>query len=221
MKSRMRLIIFGPPGSGKGTHSERMSEVYGICHISTGDLLREHVKKGTELGRMVSKFLERGEYVPDELVNDIVKEKLKTDECKDGFVLDGYPRTLAQAEALSLILKELGTELDLAIYLDTSEEEVVKRLSARRVCPRCNAIYNIHTNPPKKDELCDLCNEALSTREDDRPEVIRNRLKVYKKQTEPILDRYAKEGKLVRVDGNGSIEEVFRRIQEVLSRWFC
>ena len=167
---------------------------------------------------MAGTFLNKGEYIPDEIVDEIVNERLKENDCQKGFILDGYPRTLHQMEALQGTLRRLNMQIDLVINLDVSEEEIIRRLSARRVCSNCKAIYNLLTSPPKNEGVCDICNGSLSIREDDKPEVIRNRLRVYKRDTKPLLNQYAKQGKLVNIDGNGSIDEVFNRIRKVLDQ---
>jgi len=175
----LRLVIFGSPGAGKGTQAERIAGRFGVPHIATGDLLREAVARGTELGVKARRYMERGELVPDEIVVGIVEERLRRPDCKRGFVLDGFPRTLAQAKALDGILEKLEAKIDAIINLETNEEEIVKRLSNRRVCKVCGAVYHLIFNPPKNSERCDRCGGELYQREDDREEVIRKRLEVY------------------------------------------
>jgi adenylate kinase len=212
----LRILIFGPPGSGKGTQAKKISKVYRIPHISTGDILREHLKRRTELGRKVEEYMKRGEYVPDDVVNLLVRDRLSRDDCKNGFILDGYPRTMQQVEALEHILQELGISIDMVLNLVVQEDEIVRRLSARRVCPNCKMIYNLLTSPPKKDEICDGCKVRLVRRDDDRPEVIINRIRVYHNNTKPLLEHYRKVGKVADIKGEGSIESIFNRIRKLL-----
>jgi adenylate kinase len=214
----VRLIIFGPPGSGKGTHSERISSLYGITHVSTGDILRSNVARNTELGKMASSFLVKGQYLPNSIVNRIVSEWLRKNDCQKGFILDGYPRTIDQEEALEGIMKELNIQIDLVINLEVPDEEIINRLSTRRVCSKCKAIFNLLSNPPRVEDICDTCGGNLYIREDDKPEVIMNRLAIYKRDTKPILDQYAKQKKLINVIGKGSIDVVSDRIRKVLDR---
>jgi adenylate kinase len=185
----MRLIIFGPPGSGKGTYSSRIAPKLNIPHISTGDIFREIAKSETPLGKEVAKYLGKGELVPDKIVIEILKERINKEDCKNGFILDGYPRTIPQAEALEKMVK-----IDKIINLIVPEDVIIQRLSTRRICKRCGSIFNIKTLPPKKEGICDHCGGELYQREDDKPEVIRERLQVYQKQTEPLLRFY--EGKI-------------------------
>ncbi len=206
----MIYILLGLPGAGKGTQGELLSQKLGIPRVSTGDILREAVRKGTPLGRKAKEAMERGELVSDDIVIGIVEDKLKSEECAKGCILDGFPRNLAQAEAL----EKMGLELR-AIYIEVPEEEVVKRLSARRVCPNCGAVYNLLTSPPKQNGVCDRCGAVLVQREDDREEVVRERIRVYREQTEPIVEFYRGKGILEVVDGVGSPREVFSRIQRV------
>lgn len=212
----MRLIIFGPPGSGKGTYSSMISEIYGIPHISTGDILREHILKKTELGLKASIYVGKGIYVPDEIINEIINERLKQDDCNKGFILDGYPRTIGQLKFLEKILKDSNKSLNLVINIRVSDNEIIKRLSSRRICPNCNAIYNLINKPPKIDEICDACGSKLIQRDDDKPDVIKNRLRVYMDETKPLLDYYSKQGKVIEINGEGSIEEVFKRIKDMI-----
>ena len=217
----LRLVIFGPPGAGKGTQAERIAGRFGVPHIATGDLLRDAVARGTELGVKARGFMERGELVPDEIVVGIVEERLRRPDCKRGFVLDGFPRTLAQAKALDEILEKLEIKIDAVINLETSEEEIVKRLSNRRVCKLCGAVYHLIFNPPKNSERCDRCDRCggeLYQREDDREEVIKRRIQVYRMQTRPIIEYYQERGVLITVDGNRSIEEVSKSIGKLLEK---
>jgi len=213
----MRIVLMGPPGSGKGTQARKIVEKYGIPHIATGDILREAIRSKSKLGMIAKEYVERGDLVPDEIVNEIIKERISQKDCERGFILDGYPRTVMQAEALDQILEKMGYKLDAAIYLDVKEEEIVKRLSSRRVCTKCGAVYNLLLNPPKKDEICDICGAPLYQREDDKEDVIRRRLRVYIDRTKPVVEYYQKKGILRRINGNRSIEEVWESIDNVLS----
>ena len=207
----MNLVLLGPPGAGKGTLAARLVEAFGFVHLSTGDILREEVKKGSELGKLAQGYMERGELVPDEVILGMVRERV--DGKSDGFLFDGFPRTIAQAEGLEEILP-----VHMAIYLELPEEEVVRRLSARRVCKQCGANYNLITQPPKVPGVCDRCGGELYQRPDDNEEVIRNRFRVYTEQSAPLIDYYERKGILVRVDASLPPEEVFRRVAEVLRR---
>ena len=212
----MRLVLFGPPGAGKGTQAKRIQETFGIPQISTGDILREARKRGTELGRQAAGYMDRGELVPDDVILGLVRERLSRPDCGDGFVLDGFPRTLAQAEGLDGILREMDKSLDRVVSLVVPDDVIVRRLSARRVCERCGREYNLETRPPKRDEICDLCGGRLVQRSDDRPETIRERLRVYREKTEPLRAFYLKRGIWVEVDGVGNVDEVFGRIRKAL-----
>ena len=210
------LIIFGPPGSGKGTVSEEVAKVYNIPHISTGDLLREHVSKGTALGMKAKEHMDRGELVPDELINEILEDALSSSECKRGFILDGYPRTVAQAEELERILSKLGLHIDWVINLNVSDEEIVRRLSTRRICKVCGAVYNLVTNPPKAEGVCDKCGGTLILRDDDKPDVVRTRLQTYVKMSAPVLNYYITKNKVLDIDGSGDVATVRARVLRAL-----
>lgn len=214
----MRLIVFGPPGAGKGTQAKRIAERFGVPHVATGDVLRDAVAEKTELGVKAKEYMERGELVPDGIVISVIRERLRRRDCEEGFVLDGFPRTMAQAKALDEMLEKVGAEIDAVIDLETSEEEIIKRLSNRRTCRACGAVYHLIFNPPKTPERCDRCSGELYQREDDREEVIRRRLKVYRTQSKPLLKYYQKKGILRVVDGNGSIEEVSKSIGRLLEK---
>jgi len=213
----VRIILLGPPGSGKGTQAELLSKKYGIPHIAMGDILREEVARGTSLGKKVNVYMSRGELVPDEIVIEVLKERIKKPDCKNGFILDGFPRTLNQAKALDTMLDELGFRIDAVVYIDVPDEEIVRRLSLRRTCRVCGRVYNLYYNPPKQDGKCDVCGGELFIRDDDKPEVIRNRLKVYNEQTRPLVSYYEESKLLVRVDGANSIDNVFQQIVKKLS----
>ncbi len=214
----MNLILLGAPGAGKGTQAKLIVEKYGIPQISTGDMLREAVAKGTELGKKAKEYMDKGELVPDEIVIGIVKERLQQPDCEKGFILDGFPRTLKQAEELDKMLEELGKKIDAVINVSVPEEEVVKRIVNRRTCKNCGAVYHLIYNPPKEEGKCDKCGGELYQRDDDKEETVRARYKVYKEQTEPLIEYYSKKGLLYNVDGTKSIEEVFEEIQKILDK---
>jgi adenylate kinase len=205
------FILIGPPGSGKGTQAKKISEFLNYSFISTGDILREEVKKNTKLGNMAKKYMEKGELVPDDLMLKIIKKNLKK---KKGVVLDGFPRNVEQAKGLDEILKIKSLKIDNVFYLKVKEEEIIKRLSSRRICPECQSIYNLITNKPKNDEVCDICNVKLIQRDDDKEEVIRKRLEVYKEKIRELLNYY--KDKILEIDGEGNPDEVFERIKKYL-----
>jgi len=211
----MNVVLFGPPGSGKGTQAKMLAESYGIPHISTGDMLREHLKRETNLGLAAKSYMEKGELVPDEILIGMMKERLAQPDCDSGFLLDGYPRTLLQAEALRGILRELRKELDLVLNIDVPDADLLKRLSGRRMCP-CGASYHLIFNPPKRAGICDRCGHELYQRADDREEAIMNRLQVYKRQTQPLIEYYTRAGLMVTINGAAEIPEVFAVITTVL-----
>lgn len=214
----MNLIFLGPPGAGKGTQAKRVAEKYGIPQISTGDMLREAVAKGTELGKKAKEYMDKGELVPDEVVIGIVKERLQQPDCEKGFILDGFPRTLAQAEALDEMLKELNKKIDAVINIVVPEEEVVKRITNRRTCRNCGAVYHLIYAPPKEDNKCDKCGGELYQRDDDKEETVRERYRVYRENTEPLIDYYRKKGILYDVDGTKDIEGVWKEIEAILEK---
>jgi adenylate kinase len=214
----MNLILLGAPGAGKGTQAKMIVEKYGIPQISTGDMLRESVAKGTDLGKKAKEYMDRGELVPDEVVIGIVKERLQQPDCEKGFILDGFPRTLAQAEALDKMLEELGKKIDAVINIYVPEEEIVKRIVNRRTCRNCGAIYHLIYSPPKEDNKCDKCGGELYQRDDDREETVRERLRVYRENTEPLIEYYKNKGVLYNVDGTKDIEGVFAEVVEVLKK---
>lgn len=212
----MNLILLGPPGSGKGTQAKRLMQRYEIPQISTGDILRDAVKEGTPLGREAKRYMEEGKLVPDEVVVGIVKDRLKGPDCQRGFILDGFPRTIAQAEALDRILEEMGRGIDHVIDIRVDKDELLRRLSGRRTCRSCGAMYHVIFNPPRVDGVCDRCGGELYHREDDKEETIRERLRVYEGQTAPLIEYYEKKGLLRRIDGTGEIEEVEARILKAI-----
>jgi len=209
------FIFLGPPGAGKGTQADIAAKKFGLVKIATGDILREAVRNGTELGKLAEKYMKRGELVPDDLMLSLVRETLK--KIKTGFILDGFPRTVLQAEGLEKILEEENAELRRVIFIDVPDEVIIERLSNRRVCPQCGAVYNLLTNPPKRDEICDNCGSKLETRADDRPETIKRRLEVYRKKTEALVKYYTDRGMLVKIDGDGDLEKVSERILKVMT----
>lgn len=210
----MKLILFGPPGAGKGTQAKLLIEKFRLPHISTGDILRGEVKNNTELGMEAKGYMESGKLVPDSLVTEMVKKRMQAPDLKNGFILDGYPRTEAQAKALDAIL---SGGIDKAIYLSTSEKVVVQRLTGRRVCPKCGTNYHLTNMPPKKDMTCDTCNVALYQRPDDNEATVRNRLNVYLKESSGVLDYYRKQGKLEDVSGDLDSNKVFEIVSKKLS----
>ncbi|MDI3472108.1 MAG: adenylate kinase [Thermotogaceae bacterium] len=212
----MNLLFMGPPGAGKGTQAKRISQKYNIPHISTGDMLREAVAKGTELGLKVKEVMERGELVSDELINEIVEERLSQKDCDNGFILDGYPRTLVQAQSLDEILKKLSKKLDRVIFVDVPEERLVLRITSRRVCPKCGRVYNLISLKPKVDEQCDDCGVKLLQRDDDKEETVRQRYKVYMESTQPLINYYKEKGILEVVDGDRDIDVITKDILNIL-----
>lgn len=207
----------GPPGAGKGTQSVVLSKEYKVPHISTGDILRESVKAGEPLGLKAKSYMDKGELVPDEIVTGIVTERLKRPDARQGFILDGYPRTLKQGLDLDAALKMIGSGIDMVIYFDTSERVAIERLSGRRVCKKCGFNYHVKNIPPKKAGQCDKCGGELFQRPDDKEETVRNRLKVYDAQTKPLVDYYAKRGILRKVSGDSNVNELFCVLSKVFS----
>ena len=213
----MRLILLGPPGAGKGTQASSIVSEYGITHISTGDIFRHNIKNETELGKKVKSYLDKGQLVPDELTIDLVWDRLSKDDCKKGFLLDGFPRTINQAEALQKGLEERGLKLDKVINIDVDKNILVKRLSGRRVCKNCGETYHIDNKPTLKDGVCDKCSGEVIQRADDNEKTVLDRIEVYEKQTFPLIDFYKNLGLILTVDGTLSIEDVFSQIKESLS----
>ncbi len=208
----MRLVLLGAPGAGKGTQAKKLIEKYAIPQISTGDLLRAAVAAGTALGKEAKSFMDKGELVPDRVVLGMVEERLKQDDAKKGYILDGFPRNTAQAEALDRMLGSLGMSLSSALSVDVPFEDLMKRLTGRRTCKACGQMYNIYFNPPKKENACDKCGGALFQRDDDKEETIKKRLDVYTAKTAPLIDYYRKKGILSSVNGTGSIDEIFSQV---------
>ncbi len=213
----MHLIFLGAPGAGKGTQAKTVAESFSIPHIATGDILREAVKNETPLGKEATKYMKEGKLVPDEIVIGIIEDRLKEDDCKKGFVLDGFPRTIAQAEALDKVLDRLDTNLDLVIDLIVDKEELVRRISQRRICKSCEKPYHLTFKPPMVEDVCDECGGELYQRSDDTEETVRTRISVYEEQTFPLIEYYNKKGILKGVDGNKTIDEISDSINELLT----
>lgn len=213
----MNIILLGPPGGGKGTQAKFITEKFGIPQISTGDILRDAVKNKTELGLKAKEYMDDGKLVPDDLVIQIVEERLTKDDCKNGFILDGFPRTLVQAEALDSMLARMNKEIDYVLNIEVPEDAIVKRLTSRRICKKCGNIYNLLSNPPKIDGRCDICGGELYQRDDDKEETVRQRLKVYKADTEPLIKYYRDKGVLKTIDGSKDIEDVKNIIESTIS----
>jgi adenylate kinase len=214
----MRIVLLGAPGAGKGTQAAALAKVYEVPHVASGDILRYVVAWQFPIGLKAKEYMESGELVPDELVLELLRLRLAQDDARKGFVLDGFPRTLPQAAALDEILEEIGQHLDVAVYFDVPDELIILRLSARASCPTCGRTYNLLASPPKDDMVCDRDGTPLFQREDDRPEVIANRLQVFHRQTRPLVKYYEDQGILVTIDGAGSEEEVLDRIVEEIDR---
>ena len=211
----MKIIMLGAPGAGKGTHAGKISEKYGIPHISTGDIFRENIKNGTELGKKAKGYMDAGELVPDELTCDLVVDRIHQDDAKNGYVLDGFPRTIPQAEALTKALAATGEKVDHAIEINLADEVIIERMSGRRVCS-CGATYHIVNIPPKKEGICDECEGELITRDDDVPETVKKRLNVYHEQTAPLIDYYKEQGILRVIDGSKGLDTCFKEICDIL-----
>ena len=212
----MTIIMLGAPGAGKGTQAKMIAEKYSIPHISTGDIFRYNIKNGTELGKEAKKYMDQGLLVPDELTVKILLDRVAQDDCKNGYVLDGFPRTIPQAEVLEEALTKLGDRIDYAINVEVPDENIVKRMGGRRACVNCGATYHIEHVPPKKEGICDNCGSELILRDDDKPETVEKRLHVYHDQTQPMIDYYTKAGILKSVDGTVDMEDVFGAIVSIL-----
>lgn len=210
----MRLIFLGPPGVGKGTQSELISKKFNIPQIATGDILRQAVKNQTELGVLAKGYMDKGELVPDDVIINLIKGRLLENDCREGFILDGFPRTVAQAEALTITLKEMGLDLDAIVNFTLKDELLIKRLCGRRVCPDCGYNFHIYYQPPKEESKCDKCGGKLYQRDDDKEEVINRRLRVYKEQTFPLIDYYLRNNLLKEVDADAEVEVVFDKVME-------
>ena len=212
----MKIIMLGAPGAGKGTQAKKIAEKYAVPHISTGDIFRANIKNGTELGQKAKTYMDQGLLVPDELTVALVIDRIQADDCKNGFVLDGFPRTIPQAEALDEALKGLGAAMDYAIDVDVPDENIINRMSGRRACLDCGATYHIVTIPTKVEGICDACGSKVVLREDDKPETVQKRLEVYHAQTQPLIDYYQAKNILKSVDVTQPMEDVFAAIVEIL-----
>lgn len=212
----MKIIMLGAPGAGKGTQAKMIAEKYTIPHISTGDIFRANIKNGTELGKEAKSYMDKGLLVPDELTVKILLDRVAQDDCKNGYVLDGFPRTIPQAEVLDKALTEMGDQVDFAIDVDVPDENIVTRMGGRRACLKCGATYHVKYNAPKTEGVCDVCGEALVLRDDDKPETVQKRLTVYHDQTQPLIDYYNGKGILKSVDGTVDLKDVFAAIVEIL-----
>ena len=212
----MKIVMLGAPGAGKGTQAQRIAERFGIPHVSTGDIFRANIKNQTELGRQVKAIIDAGQLVPDELTIGMLMDRIHEDDCADGYVLDGYPRTIPQAESLTEALAKTGEAIDYAINIDVPDEHIIDRMGGRRSCPGCGAMYHIVYNAPQQDGVCDACGGSLVIRDDDKPETVKNRLRVYHEQTRPLIDYYSGLGSLKTVDGTQPIEDVYSDIVGIL-----
>lgn len=212
----MKIIMLGAPGAGKGTQAKKIAEKYGIPHISTGDIFRANIKGGTELGMKAKSYMDQGQLVPDDVTIGMLLDRISEADCEKGYVLDGFPRTIPQAESLTSALNERGEKMDYAVNVDVPDEAIVTRMSGRRACLACGATYHIVFNAPKTEGVCDTCGEKLVLRDDDKPETVQKRLTVYHDQTQPLIDYYQKAGILVTVDGTKDLNEVFKDITVVL-----
>lgn len=212
----MKIIMLGAPGAGKGTQAKKIADKYQIPHISTGDIFRANIKEGTELGKKAKSYMDQGQLVPDELTLELIMDRFQNPDCKDGYVLDGFPRTIPQAEALTEALAKKGETIDYAINVEVPDENIINRMGGRRACLGCGSTYHIVYAPTKTEGICDRCGEKLVLRDDDKPETVKNRLNVYHNQTQPLIDYYTKQGKLAEVDGTMSMEDVFGAIVKIL-----
>ena len=213
----MKIIMLGAPGAGKGTQAKQIAAKFSIPHISTGDIFRANIKENTELGKKAKEYMDQGLLVPDELTVDLVIDRLSQEDCQKGYILDGFPRTIPQAEVLDAALTELGDKIDFAIDVDVPDENIVRRMGGRRACVTCGATYHIEHVPPKAEGICDICGSELILRDDDKPETVSNRLKVYHDQTQPLIDFYTKKGVLKSVDGTVDMMDVFAAIKAILA----
>ncbi len=215
--SELNLILLGPPGSGKGTQGERLQEDFRLPYYSTGDILRSAVSEGTELGRTAKQYMDAGDLVPDDVIIGVIGERVEGPEAADGFILDGFPRTVGQAEALGSEMEKLSRSITAAVLIDVSDDEVIRRLGGRRTCAKNGHVFHVEFDPPKNDDVCDICGARLIVRDDDKPDVIRHRLTTYHSKTKPLVDYYEQRGLLKRVDGSLAPEEVGNRIRALLA----
>ena len=212
----MKIIMLGAPGAGKGTQAKKIADKYQIPHISRGDIFRANIKEGTELGKKAKSYMDQGLLVPDELTLELIMDRFQNPDCANGYVLDGFPRTIPQAEALTAALEKNGETIDYAINVEVPDENIVARMSGRRACLACGATYHVVYAPTKEEGICDRCGEKLVLRDDDKPETVKKRLDVYHSQTQPLIDYYTKQGKLVEVDGTQNVDAVFDAIVKIL-----
>ena len=212
----MKIIMLGAPGAGKGTQAKMLADKYQIPHISTGDIFRANIKNGTELGNKAKEFMDKGLLVPDELVVDLVIDRFKEDDCKKGYILDGFPRTIPQAEALDKALSDIGDSVDYAVNVEVPDENIITRMGGRRACVGCGATYHVEFNPTKVEGVCDRCGKELILRDDDKPETVKKRLDVYHEQTQPLIDYYTNKGIIKEVDGTQDMNKVFDDIVDIL-----
>jgi len=215
-EEKMKIVMLGAPGAGKGTQAQMLAKKYDIPHVSTGDIFRMNIKNGTELGMEAKKYMDQGLLVPDELTVRILLDRVAREDCRKGYVLDGFPRNIPQADVLDEALSKLGDKIDYAINVDVPDENIIRRMGGRRACLSCGATYHIEHVPPKKEGICDKCGQELVLRDDDKPETVKNRLQVYKEQTQPLIDFYTKKGVLHNVDGTKDMNEVFEAIVAIL-----
>ena len=213
----MKIVMLGAPGAGKGTQAIKIADKYDIPHISTGDIFRANIKGGTELGQKAKSYIDKGELVPDEVTIGMLLDRIAQDDCKNGYVLDGFPRTIPQAESLTEALKSQGDRIDFALNIDVPDEAIIKRMSGRRACPKCGATYHIVYAAPKTENICDKCGTELIIRSDDKPETVTDRLNVYHQQTEPLIAYYKTAGVLREVDGTQELPKVFEDVVAILS----
>lgn len=213
----MKIIMLGAPGAGKGTQAKKIAGKYNIPHISTGDIFRENIKNDTDLGKKAKGFMDKGLLVPDELVLELIVDRFKAADCKNGYVLDGFPRTIPQAKELDEALEKSDDRIEFAIDVDVADEVIISRMAGRRACLNCGRTYHVDTLRPKAEGICDHCDTELVLREDDKPETVKKRLEVYHEQTQPLLDYYSKKGILHSVDGTGGIEEIYNELIQVLT----
>ena len=212
----MKIVMLGAPGAGKGTQAKMIAEQYGIPHVSTGDIFRMNIKNGTDLGKEAKTYMDKGELVPDELTVRILLDRVAQEDCKNGYVLDGFPRTIPQAECLDKALAEMNDSMDYAINIDVPDENIITRMGGRRACVGCGATYHVVNIPPKKEGICDRCGGELILRDDDKPETVKKRLDVYHEQTQPLIDYYTKKGIIKDVDGTQQMDDVFNAIVKIL-----
>lgn len=212
----MKIIMLGAPGAGKGTQAKKIADLCKVPHISTGDIFRANIKQGTELGKKAKTYMDAGELVPDELVCDLVVDRIQQDDCTEGFILDGFPRTIPQAEALTNALNAIEQKMEYALNIDVPDENIIHRMAGRRACVGCGATYHVVYNPTKEEGTCDTCGGELIVRDDDKPETVLSRLEVYHNQTQPLIDYYKEQGILKSVDGTVDMKDVFKAIVEIL-----